>query len=384
MIFLAIETSCDETAVALFDENRRILASVVASQTDLHARFSGVVPEVAARAHLQRLLPTLDEALRQAASVLDEPPALSRRETHCDCTGPTGIKPAARQDRLALADVGCIVVLNTPGLVGALLVGVSAAKMLALTLDVPLIAANHIEAHIYACRLAAERDIFPCVGLVVSGGHTSLFDCRSPLDFHLLGGTIDDAAGEAFDKVAALLGLGFPGGPAVELREARLGDPKAFTFPRSFLRDERLEFSFSGLKTAVLYALHGPGNARGPLPGPGKLRADLAASFQAAVIDILVGKCRQAIRKTGAKRLAVGGGVSANGAIRAGLAAMCDREGVELIVPPLSLCTDNAAMAAVAIERWLQKDFSTLDLDASPTYQPTKTKKEHESSLIEH
>ena len=351
MIFLAIETSCDETAVALFDEDRCILASVVASQTDLHARFSGVVPEVAARAHLQRLLPTLDEALRQA--------------------------------NLKLADVGCIVVLNTPGLVGALLVGVSAAKMLALTLDVPLIAANHIEAHIYACRLAAERDIFPCVGLVVSGGHTSLFDCRSPLDFHLLGGTIDDAAGEAFDKVAALLGLGFPGGPAVE-REAKLGDPKAFTFPRSFLRDERLEFSFSGLKTAVLYALHGPGNARGPLPGPGKLRADLAASFQAAVVDVLVGKCRQAIRKCGAKRLAVGGGVSANAAIRAGLAAMCEREEVELIVPPLSLCTDNAAMAAVAIERWLQQDFSTLDLDASPTYQPTKTRTERQSPLIEH
>jgi N6-L-threonylcarbamoyladenine synthase len=339
MIFLAIETSCDETAVALFDENRRILASVVASQTDLHARFSGVVPEVAARAHLQRLLPTLDEALRQA----------NRK----------------------LADVGCIVVLNTPGLVGALLVGVSAAKMLALTLDVPLIAANHIEAHIYACRLAAEKDIFPCVGLVVSGGHTSLFDCRSPLDFHLLGGTIDDAAGEAFDKVAALLGLGFPGGPAVE-REARLGNPKAFAFPRSFLREDRLEFSFSGLKTAVLYALHGPGNARGPLPGPGKLRADLAASFQAAVVDVLVGKCRQALRKIGAKRLAVGGGVSANGAIRAGLAAMCVKENVELIVPPLSLCTDNAAMAAVAIERWLRQDFSTLDLDASPTYQPIK------------
>jgi N6-L-threonylcarbamoyladenine synthase len=370
MIFLAIETSCDETAVALFDENRRILASVVASQTDLHARFSGVVPEVAARAHLQRLLPTLDEALRQAAIALGEPPGLSRRETHGDCTVSEGINPSARQGT-SLADVGCIVVLNTPGLVGALLVGVSAAKMLALTLDVPLIAANHIEAHIYACRLAAERDIFPCVGLVVSGGHTSLFDCRSPLDFRLLGGTIDDAAGEAFDKVAALLGLGFPGGPAVE-REAKLGDPKAFTFPRSFLRDERLEFSFSGLKTAVLYALHGPGNARGPLPGPGKLRADLAASFQAAVVDVLVGKCRQALRKTGATRLAVGGGVSANGAIRAGLAAMCARENVELIVPPLSLCTDNAAMAAVAVERWLQHDFSTLELDASPTYQPAR------------
>src|SRR3954451_20413258 len=197
MIFLAIETSCDETAVALFTEERSVLASVVASQTDLHARFSGVVPEVAARAHLQRLLPTLDEALRQA--------------------------------NVKLADVGCIVVLNTPGLVGALLVGVSAAKMLALTLDVPLIAANHIEAHIFAARMAAGRDIFPCVGLVVSGGHTSLFHCRSATDFGLLGATIDDAAGEAFDKVAAILGLGFPGGPALE-REATLGNPRAHTF----------------------------------------------------------------------------------------------------------------------------------------------------------
>jgi N6-L-threonylcarbamoyladenine synthase len=337
MNFLAIETSCDETAVAIFDEQRRILANVVASQTDLHARFSGVVPEVAARAHLQRLLPTLDEALRQA--------------------------------NLKLADIGCVVVLNTPGLVGALLVGVSAAKMLALALDVPIIAANHIEAHIYACRLAAGRDIFPCVGLVVSGGHTSLFDCRTALDFELLGGTIDDAAGEAFDKVAAILGLGFPGGPAVE-REAAGGDPKAFAFPRSFLKDDRLQFSFSGLKTAVLYALHGPGVANGPLPGPGKLRADLAASFQQAAIDVLVGKCRQGLRKTGAKRLAVGGGVSANRALRAGLEAMVAKEGAELFIPPMALCTDNAAMAAVAVERWLTRDFASFEIDANPTYQP--------------
>jgi N6-L-threonylcarbamoyladenine synthase len=336
-IFLAIETSCDETSVAIFDDQRRILANVVASQTDLHARFSGVVPEVAARAHLQRLLPTLDEALRQA--------------------------------NLELADVGCVVVLNTPGLVGALLVGVSAAKMLALTLDVPIIAANHIEAHIYACRLAAGLDVFPCVGLVVSGGHTSLFDCRTALDFELFGGTIDDAAGEAFDKVAAILGLGFPGGPAVEL-EAAGGDPKAFAFPRSFLKDDRLQFSFSGLKTAVLYALHGPGVAHGPLPGPGKLRADLAASFQQAVVDVLVGKCRQALRKTGAKRLAVGGGVSANRALRTGLEAMVVKEGAELFIPPLALCTDNAAMAAVAVERWLARDFASLEVDAHPTYQP--------------
>src|SRR5262245_25693697 len=206
MHFLAIETSCDETAAAVFTDAPRTLANVVASQTDLHARFGGVVPEVAARAHLQRLLPTLDEALRRANIRLDQ--------------------------------IGCVAVLNTPGLVGALLVGVSAAKMLALVLDVPLVAANHIEAHIFACRLAAQRDIFPCVGLVVSGGHTSLFHCRAASHFELLGGTLDDAAGEAFDKVASLLGLGFPGGPAVE-REAKLGNPRAFAFPRSFLHEDR-------------------------------------------------------------------------------------------------------------------------------------------------
>ena len=334
--FLAIETSCDETSVAIFADDLRILANVVASQIDLHARFGGVVPEVAARAHLQRLLPTIDEAFRQA--------------------------------NLKLADIGCVVVMNSPGLVGALLVGISAAKMLALTLEVPLLSANHIEAHIFAARLAAGRDIFPCVGLVVSGGHTSLFHCHTPLDFDLLGGTIDDAAGEAFDKVAATLGLGFPGGPAVE-REAALGDPKAHKLPRSFLKDERIAFSFSGLKTAVLYALHGVGKTRGPAPGPGKARADLAASFQKAVIDVLVVKARQALRRTKLPRLGVGGGVSANRALRAELEAMGRQEGAELFIPPLALCTDNAAMAAVAVEKWRRQIFASLDLDAAPNYQ---------------
>ena len=279
MNFLGIETSCDETAVAVFTEDLRILANVVASQIDLHAQFGGVVPEVAARAHMERLLPTVAEALRQATLKLD--------------------------------DIGCVAVLNTPGLVGALLVGVSAAKMLALALEVPLVCANHVEAHIFAARLAAGRDIFPCVGLVVSGGHTSLFHCRSALNFELLGATMDDAAGEAFDKVAAILGLGFPGGPAVD-REASAGNPKAYTFPRSFLHQDRLDFSFSGLKTAVLYAVHGQGVAQGPPPPSGSNRADLAASFQQAVVDVLVAKARQAMRRLGLPRLAVGGGVAAN------------------------------------------------------------------------
>jgi N6-L-threonylcarbamoyladenine synthase len=329
--FLGIETSCDETASAVFTEEPRILSSIIASQTDLHARFGGVVPEVAARAHLQRLLPVIDEALRTASVRLDQ--------------------------------VGCIAVHHTPGLVGALLVGVSAAKILALTLEVPLIGINHVYGHIYACRLAAERDIFPCVGLVVSGGHTLLFDCKTALDFSLLGGTLDDAAGEAFDKVACLLGLGFPGGPAVE-READLGNPAAFRFPRSFLHEDRLDFSFSGLKTAVLYTLGGQNNPRPQLPPAGAFRADVAASFQQAVIDVLVAKSRQALQRTHSKRLAVGGGVAANQQFRARLEEMVQQEGAELFIPPLLLCTDNAAMAAMAVERWRRKDWSPLDLDA--------------------
>jgi N6-L-threonylcarbamoyladenine synthase len=335
MFFLAIETSCDETAAAVFTEEPEILANVIASQTDLHARFGGVVPEVAARAHLQRLLPVIDEALRQASIRLDQ--------------------------------IGCVAVHHTPGLVGALLVGVSAAKMLALALEVPLVCANHIEAHIYACRLAAGRDIFPCVGLVVSGGHTCLFHCRTPLDFQLLGATLDDAAGEAFDKVASILDLGFPGGPAVE-KEAVGGNPTVYQFPRSFLKDDRLDFSFSGLKTAVLYTVCGQDMSRQASALTKQQRADLAASFQQAVVDVLVEKSRQALRRTGLKRLAVGGGVAANRSLRGALEQMCAEEAAEPFVPPLNLCTDNAAMAAVAVEKWRHQEWAPPDLDAVPAY----------------
>lgn len=335
MYFLAIETSCDETAAAVFTSDRRVLSNVVASQTDLHARFGGVVPEIASRAHLQNLLPVVDEALSLAG--------------------------------ITLADVGCVAVHNTPGLVGALLVGVSAAKMIAAALGVPLVAVNHVAAHIYACRLAAGRDIFPCVGLVVSGGHTTLFQCDTALSLTPLGTTRDDAAGEAFDKVAAILGLGFPGGPAVE-REAAGGDPTVHRFPRTFLKEDRLEFSFSGLKTAVLYACHGQGVSRGNPPGPGKKRSDLAASFQAAVVEILVGKCEQALRRTGLRRLAVGGGVTANKRLRAELEELCRNLGAELFIPPMALCTDNAAMAALAVEKWQAGEFAPPDLDAVPNF----------------
>ncbi len=331
--FLAIETSCDETAAAVFTDEHEVLANVVASQTELQARFGGVVPEVASRAHLQRLLPIVDEALQKA--------------------------------NLKLNQIHVIAVNHTPGLVGALLVGVSAAKMLALALEVPLIGVNHIEAHIYAARLAAKRDIFPCVGLVVSGGHTTLFHCHSALNLERLGATVDDAAGEAFDKVASLLGLGFPGGPAVE-REASQGDPKAYRFPRSFIREERLDFSFSGLKTAVLYTLGGQNAPRPDPPPPGELRANLAASFQQAAIDVLVAKSRQALQQTGLTRLAIGGGVIANQALRQAMTKMADKEGAELFIPSMDLCTDNAAMAALAIEKWKADDFSSLDLDAIP------------------
>jgi N6-L-threonylcarbamoyladenine synthase len=334
MYFLSIETSCDETAAAVFTDEPAVLSNVIASQTDLHARFGGVVPEVAARAHLSRLLPVIDEALRRAG--------------------------------VQLGDIGCVAVHHTPGLVGALLVGVSAAKMLAVALGVPLIGVNHIECHIYACRLAAGHDIFPCVGLVVSGGHTTLFHCESALKFTRLGATLDDAAGEAFDKVAALLGLGFPGGPAVE-GEAAGGNPHAVKLPRSFLHDDRLDFSFSGLKTAVLYAIGGQDHRRPePMP-PGQRRADLAASFQEAVVEVLVAKSRQALTRTGLSRLAVGGGVAANQRLRHGLAEMAAELGAEVIIPPLALCTDNAAMAAQAVEKWRRGDLAPLDLDAVPT-----------------
>lgn len=335
MLFLAIETSCDETAAAVFTDEPRVLANVIASQTDLHARFGGVVPEVAARAHLQRLLPVIDEALRRAG--------------------------------VTLTDIGAVAVHNTPGLVGALLVGVSAAKMLAVALGVPLLAVNHVEAHVYAARLAAGRDIFPCVGLVVSGGHTALFRCADALSLELLGSTRDDAAGEAFDKVAQILGLGFPGGPAVD-REAAGGDPTVFRFPRALMDEGNLDFSFSGLKTAVLYAAHGPNTAKGTPPPPGPQRANLAAGFQRAVVDVLVEKSRRALRQCGQTRLAVGGGVAANRALRKALDAMVGVTGGELFIPPTEYCTDNAAMAALAVEKWRRGLFAPLDLDAEPNF----------------
>jgi len=340
LFLLAIETTCDETGAAVLQGPRpprmgvpRILSSVVASQVGLHQRFGGVVPEIASRAHLRQILPMIDEALRRAG--------------------------------VSLGDLGAVAVATRPGLVGALIVGLTAAKALALTLQVPLIAVDHLEGHLYACQLAfPDRDIYPCAGLVVSGGHTSLFVCRSPLDSEFLGGTTDDAAGEAFDKVASLLDLGYPGGPEIE-RVAKRGNPRAFSFPRAFLHDERLLLSFSGLKTAVLYALRGQ-NATEEVRRPGEDEiSDLAASFQEAVVEVVVAKTRQAIARTGMIRLAVGGGVASNSRLRDRLESMAAELGVELFIPPPALCTDNAAMAAIALPKLAAGQVADLDCDVA-------------------
>ena len=340
LILLAIETSCDETAAAVLEGPRppevgvpRIRSSVVASQVGLHQRYGGVVPEIASRAHVRQILPMIDEALRRAG--------------------------------VSLRDLGAVAVTTRPGLVGALVVGLTAAKALALALEIPLIAVDHLEGHLYACQLAyPDREVYPCVGLVVSGGHTSLYLCRSPLESSPLGGTADDAAGEAFDKVASLLGLGYPGGPAIE-RVAANRDRKAFAFPRSFLHDERLIFSFSGLKTAVLYALHGQNAPTRTVPTDEELIGNVAASFQEAVVDVLVAKTRQALLRTGLKRLGVGGGVAANSRFRERISRMAEEMGVEAFIPPLALCTDNAAMAGIALPKLWAGQVADLDVDVT-------------------
>jgi len=334
MYLLTIESTCDETAAAVIDEHLAVRGAVVASQEKLHERFGGVVPEIASRAHLERMLPVIDETVRRAG--------------------------------ISLADLDAVAVATTPGLAGSLLVGLAAAKALCVALDLPLVAINHLHAHVYACRIASGKNIFPCIGLIVSGGHTSLYRCRDALDFELLGGTIDDAAGEAFDKVASMLGLGFPGGPVLQ-RVGASGNPRAFEFPRSFLHDPRLQFSFSGLKTAVRYAIAPPGT---PLPPPESLSpqfvADVAASFQEAVAEILVAKSLAALRESKIQRLCVGGGVAANGRFRELIQNACAREGIELHIAPLALCTDNAVMGAIAIERLQAGLIESLDLDIAP------------------
>ncbi len=335
MKILTIETTCDETAAAVVTDSLEVLSSVVASQDALHQRFGGVVPEIASRAHVERILPVIDEALQKA--------------------------------QLTLNDLDAVAVANTPGLSGSLLVGLIAAKTLSLAKGLPLVAVNHLQAHIYACRMATGRNVFPCIGLIVSGGHSNLYCCAGPTDFTPLGGTIDDAAGEAFDKVASLLGLPYPGGPAIQMT-AEAGNRNAIRFPRPLLDDtSRLYFSFSGLKTAVRYAVIGPGKLSEKGHRLTKTEvADVAASFQEAIIDCLLGKAELALKQTGYRVLCVGGGVAANTRFRERLEASAADLGYELHVPPLTLCTDNAVMGAIAIERLRAGKIEDLSLDIFP------------------
>jgi N6-L-threonylcarbamoyladenine synthase len=335
MLLLTLETTCDETAAAVVNDRLDVLGSVVASQDDLHARFGGVVPEIASRAHVERILPVIDETLRKA--------------------------------NVSLADLDAIAVATMPGLAGSLLVGLVAAKTLSLALDIPLIAVNHLQAHVYACRLASGENVFPCVGLVVSGGHSNFFRCKSPIGFEPIGGTIDDAAGEAFDKVASLLGLSYPGGPAIQ-RAAAGGDAKRFRLPRPLLDDDsRLDFSFSGLKTAVRYALAEPGQTDVESARLSETTiADMAASFQEAVVDCLVGKSVLALKRCGMQTLCVGGGVAANRRFRERLEGTACEHDFRLFIPPLSLCTDNAVMGAIALERAKAGLYEDLELDITP------------------
>ncbi len=331
MPLLAIETTCDETAAAVIDRSRAVLSSVVASQEAIHARWRGVVPEVASRAHVERIIPVIEEAILRS-----------------------GIEVRA---------IEAVAVAVTPGLVGSLLVGLSAAKAIAAARSIPIVGYDHIAAHLYACRVAhGDRMRYPCVGLVASGGHTSLFHVRGPVDLERLGGTIDDAAGEAFDKVSSLLGLGYPGGPAIE-RAAIGGDPRAFRLPRPLSADTgTLDMSFSGLKTALRYLVRPPHSAEAPPPS-GQRLADLAASFEQAAVDTVLAKVRLAVERTGCDLVAIGGGVAANARLRAAVEDLGDELGLEVLVPPLSLCTDNAAMGAIAWERLERGDDDGLSLD---------------------
>jgi N6-L-threonylcarbamoyladenine synthase len=323
-LVLGIETSCDETAAALVLGGTDVVSSVVSSQVDLHAEFGGVVPEIASRAHLELLNPVIARAVVEAG--VDD-----RRIDAVACT------------------VG-------PGLIGALLVGVSAAKALALAWDVPFVGVNHLEAHLYAALLDDPTIEFPVVVLLVSGGHTMLVEMRGHGEYRLLGQTIDDAAGEAFDKVARFLDLGYPGGPAIDAA-AMDGDPEAIAFPRAMLHDG-LDFSFSGLKTAVVNTVR---------KQPDLSSDDIAASFQAAVVDVLVAKARRAAAAVGATGIVLGGGVAANSLLREEILGACAADGLRGFVPSRAMCTDNAAMIAAAGWYRLRADGPTpLDVGASP------------------
>jgi N6-L-threonylcarbamoyladenine synthase len=322
MRVLGIETSCDETGVAVFEEGRGILAERLSSQVAIHAAFGGVVPELASRDHIAKLLPSVVEVLGAAG--------------------------------LDLRAVDAIAYTAGPGLIGALLVGGSLASSLAYALEIPALPVHHLEGHLLACMLEQEQPDFPFLALLVSGGHTQLIRVAGVGRYEIIGETLDDAAGEAFDKVARLLGLPYPGGPALAALAER-GTPDRFAFPRP-LRNQGLDFSFSGLKTAARLAIEARCAKAGGLDDV--VRADLAASFQAAAVDTLTDKCRQALESTGLERLIIAGGVGANRMLRASLANLGKRLGVRVYYPRPALCTDNGAMIAYA--GWCRRNAPTI------------------------
>jgi N6-L-threonylcarbamoyladenine synthase len=330
---LGIETSCDETAAAVVRDGVEILSSVVVSQEELHAEYGGVVPEIACRVHLESLIPVVDQALNRSG--------LTREE------------------------IDLIAVTSSPGLIGALLLGVSFAKSLALAWSKPLLGVDHIHAHLYAAKMGCAQLDYPCLSLLVSGGHTSLYESRSEISHRLVGSTLDDAVGEAFDKAAKILGLGFPGGPAIQ-RAAEGQDFTKERFGRP-MGDDTLDFSFSGIKTAVLYRVKGQ-DAKSERPLSKGEAGEIAAGFQEAVVDVLVEKTIRAARGLGMYQVAVGGGVAANRRLRERLPSAGREHGIEVLFPPMELCTDNAAMVAgVAFHLARAGRFSGLDLDAVAT-----------------
>ncbi len=359
MNILGIETSCDETAAAVVVDGVQVLSNVIASQFDLHAKYGGVVPEIASRAHIERLDAVIEEAL--AAARIVGPTGSARAEVR----GSPDSRGIAQADASCSGGVDAIAVTHRPGLVGALIIGVTAAKALAWAWKKPLIGVDHIRAHAYSPAIGLEKPPWPAVGLIVSGGHTSLFRIESPTEINLLGATTDDAAGEAFDKVATVLGLPYPGGPMIE-KLARDGDPRAVDFPRTMLGPDSLDFSFSGIKTAVLYHVHGPGKVSGGLEklSPRQI-ADVAASFQQAVVDVLVRKTMLAVARTGIKTVVLGGGVAANKALRSALESACGERRLAFFAAPMAYCTDNAAMiAALGYHLYRNGHVASLDLDA--------------------
>lgn len=327
MLILALETSCDDTAAAVLEPENRVLSSIISNQNELHARFGGIVPELASRRHIEMIRPVVDQALHQAG--------------------------------VSLGDIDLIAATQGPGLVGSLLVGFTFARALAMVRNLPCVGVDHLAAHLLSCLLEHKQPAFPYTALIVSGGNTALFVVDDPLSLTRLGRTRDDAAGEAFDKVAKLLGLGYPGGPIIS-HLAIEGQPSAFAFPRARLGEHSLDFSFSGLKTSVATCVDKLRREGVPLP-----IADLCASFQEAVVDVLVAKTLAACTQTGHRRVVIGGGVAANPRLRQVMAKGCAAQELELFMPSPALCTDNAAMIGIAgYYQFLNGHLVSADTDA--------------------